>query len=252
MHAHRLMAVTSLAQRVISLRSLRFARCASPAALLTSAPRSFLLLMIALQISASKPSEAIRALLERMEQELAPAVPAAAVSWPATMSKEEANKKFAHALFLIKDGSYQFAHSPASRGGEQVDLVLNKRGSSTHKSYTTATTFDDEVQGVIYRALAPHTFTVASQPAVVAIAPQQPDADTSHVSVRVGRLEPFIQKIADVIANGAAAPRLAAAPRPEVAPWLADAVRPACLAATRLATSARVPTESPPAAAQLG
>jgi len=158
--------------------------------------------MSALRFNAAKPSEAIRALLERVEQELAPAAPAAAVSWPAAMSKEEANKKFAHALFLIKDGSFRFAHSPASRGGEQVDLVLNRRGSSTHHSYTKAATFDDEVQGVIYGALAPDTFTVASQPALVAIAPQHPDADVSHLSIRVGRLEPFIQTVSDVISNG--------------------------------------------------
>ena len=115
------------------------------------------------------------------------------------MSKEEASKKFAHAIFLMQDGSHRFAHSPAARGSNPVDLVLNKEGSTATKAYISAAKFDDAVQGVIYRALVPGRFKVAAQRASVSVAQQAADGDFDIVSVSVGALEPFQISINDMI-----------------------------------------------------
>eukprot|EP00966_Prymnesium_polylepis_P133497 3085713-Prymnesium_polylepis.1 len=100
--------------------------------------------MLAPQLSPPAPSARIAQLLSRVQQELSPAAPTAAVSWPAAMQKEEANGKFSHAVFKLKDGSLRFAHAPAVRGSAALDLVLNKKGSTVSKSYVSATGFDDE------------------------------------------------------------------------------------------------------------
>jgi len=145
------------------------------------------------------PSATLASLLARMEKAGAPAAPAIAVTWPATMSKEAAAVKFGGALFRMNDASYRFAPATAARGS---DLIFNRKGSCVKNAYMSSDVIDGAVEAVLLGAFTSGRFVSSGLPAVLAPSRPATDGDLTSVSVTVGTNPAFDADISSAIDGG--------------------------------------------------